>query len=303
MSRERQVMTSATLIDRKALSVAVFFGFLSALIWGAWPVLSRFGVQKTLSPYDIAALRFMVAGLILLPFVLKKGTGMLGLPKTLVLTVGQGIPHVLLGILGLAYAPAGHAGVLIPSAMIAVSTIGGWFFLRDRPEKAVLIGIFVIMVGATLSGWQSMSESGGQAWLGDLLFIAAGALWGIYTIASRAWDVDAFQATALVSVISMLLYLPLYFIWGTPGILSAPVSEIVFQSLFQGVFAAILALLFYTKAVTVLGATRGSIFGGLVPCIASVLAIFVLSEVPSLIEVAGMVLASGGMIYIFGFRK
>jgi len=83
-------MTSATLIDRKALSVAVFFGFLSALIWGAWPVLSRFGVQKTLSPYDIAALRFMVAGLILLPFVLKKGTGMLGLPKTLLLTSGAG---------------------------------------------------------------------------------------------------------------------------------------------------------------------------------------------------------------------
>lgn len=296
-------MTSAMLINRKTVSAAVFFGFLSALIWGAWPVLSRFGVQKTLSPYDIVALRFLVAGLILLPFVLKKGTGTLGLSKTLILTAGQGVPHVLLGVMGLAYAPAGHAGVLIPSAMIAVSTLGGWFFLNDRPAKAVLVGILVIMTGATLSGWQSMSQSGGQAWLGDLLFIAAGALWGVYTIASRAWDVEAFQATALVSVISMLLYLPLYFIWGTPGILSAPISEIIFQSLFQGVFAAILALLFYTKAVTVLGATRGSIFGGLVPCIASVLAIFVLSEVPSLIEVIGMVMASVGMIYIFGFRK
>jgi len=296
-------MISAHIIDRKALSGAVFFGFLSALIWGSWPVLSRFGVQETLSPYDIAALRFMVAGLILLPFVLKNGAGTLGLPQILVLTLGQGIPHVLLGITGLAYAPAGHAGVLIPSAMIAVSTIGGWFVLRDRPEKAVLTGIFVIMAGAALSGWQSISDSGGQVWLGDLLFIGAGAFWGVYTIASRAWDVDAFQATALVSVISMLLYLPLYFIWGTPGILAAPISEIVFQSLFQGVFAAILGLIFYTKAVTVLGATRGSIFGSLVPCIASVLGIFVLSEVPSLIEITGIVLASGGMIYVFGFRK
>ncbi|WP_438866411.1 DMT family transporter [Pseudomonas sp. L1(2025)] len=296
-------MSSVPLIDRKALSVAVFFGLLSALIWGAWPVLSRFGVQKTLSPYDIAALRFMVAGLILLPFVLKKGTGTLGLPKTLVLTLGQGIPHVLLGIIGLAYAPAGHAGVLIPSAMIAVSTVGGWFVLRDRPQKAVLIGVAVVLAGATLSGWRSLTDSGGQVWLGDLLFIGAGALWGVYTLASRAWDVDAFQATALVSVVSMLLYLPLYFIWGTPGILAAPVSEIVFQSLFQGVFAAILGLLFYTKAVTILGATRGSIFGGLVPCIASVLGILVLSEVPSPIEIAGVILASGGMIYVFGFRK
>lgn len=296
-------MTSVPLIDRKALSVAVFFGLLSALIWGAWPVLSRFGVQKTLSPYDIAALRFMVAGLILLPFVLKKGTGTLGLPKTLVLTLGQGIPHVLLGIIGLAYAPAGHAGVLIPSAMIAVSTGGGWFLLRDRPQKAVLIGVVVVLAGATLSGWRSLTDTGGQVWLGDLLFIGAGALWGVYTLASRAWDVDAFQATALVSVVSMLLYLPLYFVWGTPGILAAPLSEIVFQSLFQGVFAAILGLLFYTKAVTILGATRGSIFGGLVPCIASVLGILVLSEVPSPIEVAGVILASGGMIYVFGFRK
>jgi drug/metabolite transporter (DMT)-like permease len=303
VSEKGQAMSSVHAVDRKTLYVAVCFGLLSAFIWGAWPVLSRFGVQKTLSAYDIAALRFMVAGLILLPFVLKKGTGTLGLPKTLVLTVGQGIPHVLLGIIGLAYAPAGHAGVLIPSAMIAVSTLGGWFILRDRPEKAVLIGILVVMAGAALSGWRSMTDSGGQVWLGDLLFIAAGALWGVYTIASRAWDVDAFQATALVSVVSMLLYLPLYVLWGTPGILAAPLSEIVFQGLFQGVFAAIVALLFYTKAVTVLGATRGSIFGGLVPCIASVLGIFVLSEVPSTLEVVGVILASAGMIYVFGYRK
>ena len=63
------------------------------------------------------------------------------------------------------------------------------------------------------------------------------------------------------------------------------------------------ALLFYTKAVTVLGATRGSIFGGLVPCIASVLGIFVLCEVPSTLEVVGVILASAGMIYVFGYRK
>ena len=48
-------------------------GLGAALIWGAWPVVSGLGVADSLSPYDVAALRFGVAGLVLLPLALRFG--------------------------------------------------------------------------------------------------------------------------------------------------------------------------------------------------------------------------------------
>ena len=56
----------------------ISFGLATAIIWGTWPVLSRFGVQQNLLAVDVAMLRFLVSGLIMLPLVLRRGHGGLG---------------------------------------------------------------------------------------------------------------------------------------------------------------------------------------------------------------------------------
>jgi drug/metabolite transporter (DMT)-like permease len=274
----------------------VLFGLAAALIWGAWPVVSRFGVQQTLTSYDIVALRFAVSGLVLLPFFLRSGCGAIGWGRTAVLSLGAGAPYALAAIVGLTFAPAGHAGVIIPSCMLTTSMLGAWWLLGERPDRVRLVGAAIILLGVLITGWRGLAVGGEGTWIGDLLFVVAGMLWALYTVASRAWSVDAFRATCVVSVVSMVLYTPFYLGLADSKLGAAPWQEIVFQGAFQGIGTAILALVFYTRAVGALGAARGSVFAALVPAVVVLLAIPVLGEVPGLFECAGIAIVSAGMI-------
>src|SRR5262249_58133425 len=49
------------------------YGLAAVSIWSGWIVVARLGLRTSLTPWDIAALRFGVAGLILLPYVFNIG--------------------------------------------------------------------------------------------------------------------------------------------------------------------------------------------------------------------------------------
>ena len=49
------------------------YGLAAVSIWSGWIVVARLGLKSSLTPWDIAALRFGVAGLLLLPYVVSKG--------------------------------------------------------------------------------------------------------------------------------------------------------------------------------------------------------------------------------------
>jgi len=278
-------------------------GLVAALIWGAWPVASRFGVQQSLNVYDITALRFVVAGAVLLPFLMKRGLQGVGLGRAMVLTAGAGVPYVLAAIGGLSYAPASHAGVITPSTMLVVSTLGGWLLLGERPNCARMTGTLIIIAGVAMIGWKSLAAGGADLWVGHLLFMTAGILWAIYTIAARAWSIDPVRSTALVSVFSMIFFLPAYAIFGDGALWRAPISEVVFQGIFQGIFASILALLFYTRAIAVFGAGRSAVFATLVPGIAVLMAYPVLGEKPGASEIVGAAAVTIGMVWALGLIR
>jgi drug/metabolite transporter (DMT)-like permease len=89
------------------------------IIWAATIVASRFGVRANLTPWDVAAIRFGVAGILLLPYLMRNGLaldrlGLLGLATS---TAGCGAPMVLLVNAGLLFAPAAHGGALFRGVM------------------------------------------------------------------------------------------------------------------------------------------------------------------------------------------
>jgi drug/metabolite transporter (DMT)-like permease len=49
----------------------ITYGILAVVVWGISPVMVRLGVLGSLDPYDLMALRFLVSGVILLPYVLR----------------------------------------------------------------------------------------------------------------------------------------------------------------------------------------------------------------------------------------
>lgn len=298
-------------VSARHLTIGAACGIAAALIWGAWPVISRLGMDRTLDVVDITALRFGVAGLILLPFALHRGLGSvlgkLGWGRAIVLSLCAGVPYVLAAVGALSFAPANHAGVIMPSTMLITATLGAWLLLGERPNRARIAGIGVIVAGLALIGWRGLSggdaPGGGQLWIGHLLAMLAGGLWASYTLAARAWSVEPVPATLIVSVLSLLIVVPMYLIAGNGALWRAPLGEVAFQGLFQGVFAAILALFFYTRAVAVFGAGRGAIFASLVPGVAVVMAYPVLGETPGPHEIAGTAAVTLGMLWAIGLIR
>ncbi|WP_421783403.1 DMT family transporter [Kiloniella litopenaei] len=297
-------MDQALKAEQSTITMGIIYGLMAALLWGAWPVVSSLGLQnQTLTPYDITALRFGVAGIILLPLILKRGFKGIGLPGSLLFAFGAGAPYLLFTVTGLKFAPASHMGIIAPSCMLTLSTIGGWFILGDRPDRNRLLGLGVIILGVALLGWSGLAMAGDNQWIGHLMFMAGGGCWATYTVSSKYFKADPLHATALVSVLSMVIYLPLYFTFGDPQIFVAPMEETLFQAVFQGIGSAVLALLFYTKAVALLGAAKGAVFAALVPGIAVILALPVLGEEPTTIEIVGVSIVTIGMVGALGLIK
>ncbi len=288
--------------DRQIL-LAVIYGIAAAVIWGLFPSVTRLGLTSQLSTYDIIALRFIVAGVILSPLVYRKRLGGIPWKAALILASGAGFLYLLFVIGGLVYSSAGHMGIITPSCMLLFSTTGSLLLLQTKLGNRRLFGIAIIVIGIAFIGWDSFSNSSGSFWIGDLMFIGGGFLWACYTLALKVWPLQPLHATAIVSVISSLLYLPAYFIFADVGIFKAPVEDVIFQGFLQGIVIAIVALLFYSKAVNTLGAARGAVFGALVPATTIILAIPMLGDIPNNIQIIGVIIVTTGMIFALGLAE
>ncbi len=278
------------------LGAGIFSGLIAALVWGSWPIISRLAVEGHLSVYDLTALRFGISGLVLLPVLWRRGLRQVPKRGVLLLVLGAGAPYVLLGIGALELAPAAHFGIITPSAMLTASSLGAWWILGETMTRIRLIGLILVLCGISLVGYEGMMQAGGHLGPGHLLFILCGSMWAVYNIASRHYHIDPLHGTAIVSVFSMILYLPFYLVWGLDHMLAAPVGELLFHGVFQGLITAILALVMFTRATALLGAGRGSMFSALSPVFSLVLAWPVLGHRPNLLEVIGLFLVSGGML-------
>lgn len=300
-------MSAMTEKKNKPLLIAVVFGVLAALIWAGFPVLTKMGITQALTPYDITALRYTVAGMLLLPVLARRRLTGVGWKGALILVCGAGAPYLLIASGGLLFSSAGHFGIITPSCMLLFSALGSWLWLNDKPGTARVLGTIVIIAGLVAIGWDSLSNNREKAWIGDLMFAVAGCLWGAYTVASRYWSLHPLHAIAIVSTFSMLFFVPGYVIFGQPNIAHVPLLDVIIQAVFQGLLSAILALIFYTRAVEILGAARGAIFGALVPSFVVLLALPVLGEVPTALQLIGVALVTLGMVFAFwrhaGSRK
>ena len=281
---------------------AVASGTGAALVWGGFPVVSKLGLEQSLGALDITAVRYLVAGSILLPVLMSRGFRKLPVFAVFVLACGAGAPYLLLAVGGLQYAPASHFGIIGPGSMLLFSALGGRLWQDDHFSATRIAGMVVIVSGILVLGWEGMFTVGENIWIGDVMFVAAGLFWSGYTLAARHWRVDPLHSIAIVSVLSMVLFVPPYLLSGASRLPGAPVGEILTQAIFQGVFSAMLALLLYTRAVFTLGSARAALFAALVPAFACLLSVPVLGEIPTSFQLAGVALVTIGMILGLGTR-
>jgi drug/metabolite transporter (DMT)-like permease len=289
-------------VDNPNYLRGALFGFAAASIWASWSAITRLAVTTSLGAWDIAALRYGVAGILLSPVLMQRGLALnrLGWLGLVVIIAGGGAPYALVAASGLRLAPAGDQAALNPGCVpLFVALIAGMVWGEKVSTKrkfglsAILTGAFVII------GWHPEAWNTSRAY-GHALSLSAAFLWACFTVSMRRAKLDPLHAAALVSTGSLVIYMPIYLAMYGTQLAQIPLPGITVQAMFQGVVVTIVSLLLYGRAIAILGASGGAAFGALVPALSALIAIPLLREWPSDPDWVGIVLISTGVYLTSG---
>jgi drug/metabolite transporter (DMT)-like permease len=271
---------------------------LAVLIWAAYPVATRAGLNGAFAPAELIALRFGVAALVFLPYLafhfrrIERGAWLRGVPLTLFQGAGMGA----LVICGLQFAPANHQAALGPGVNGAWVALLGLLVFARQPSSRALIGAGLCALGVLVLTYGSAQQAQPRVLLGDCMFIAASALGALYVLQLRNWGVGAIQAAAIVSVYSGLAVAAYHLCFAPGNPVQAAPAEVIWQVLWQGLLIGCISLVAFNHAIARLGAERASALIAAVPVLTAILALIFLGEMPSVAETAACFVISAGVL-------
>jgi drug/metabolite transporter (DMT)-like permease len=282
----------------RAIPLGLAFGLIAAFAWGAQAVVARSGTVAGYSPLDLAALRYIAAGLVLAPFAwrARHALAAIGLPRLVLVAIAGGAGNALLFSWGLVHAPASHGGTIAPITAAVMGAVLGIPLLGEWPTRGRVIAIGVIVLGVLLIGWDGIGGAHPGAWRGDLILLAAGTSWAAFTLLLRRWKVPALAGNAAVCCISAILLVPPWLALGMGSVPGQPIGMSLLQMGAQGIIASAVATTLYARAGELLGATRTACLTTLVPVMALLLSVAVLGEPIGAAQLGGVTLAVGGML-------
>ncbi len=315
-------------------TVGLGAALVTVLIWSAFIVIARASARGTLTPLDIALARIVGASLVLLPlgwWLVRRdraaaaaaataatgaaarpssffGLSPLALRVTAACGVFGGLAYAILAYAGFFYAPAAHASVLMPGSLPLWTTLLAALLLHERITPARAIGLACIVGGDLLVGGASLLSAfeGGEVWKGDLLFMSAALCWAAYSVLARRHALDAVRATTAVTVFALFTYVPLYALLLGLGALhsqlaAAPLAEVLFQVVFQGVGSVVISGITFVRMIQYYGPVRSTMITALVPGLSALGAVVFLGEPLYWNLLAGLVLVTAGIV--FGVQK
>ena len=298
--------TGATSLQKPSLTLGYAFGLTMALGAATSFAMARAGALRGLAPEDMIFARAVVAGLIMLPFLIRWGLPTLagiGWRRGLVLLATGGPLFALLQTGGYAFAPLAHGAVIAPSTVTVLSTLGAVVLLGERLTRWHVAGGMTVIAGVVLVSWHGFTASVATdtAWIGDAMFVASSLLWATFTILMRKWRIDPVRATAVVAVLTAVIVVPGYLSYrGLDRLVGLPADALLAQGLAQGLVQGVITILAYSKAVAILGVSRAVLFPAIVPAISILIGIPLVSEWPDATQIAGLALVTVGILAAVG---
>ena len=301
-------------------AVGILAAVVTILIWSSFIVIARASAKGSLLPLDMVFLRFVGAGVVLLPWgwwlvrsqQISSRSSWLGVSPyafkltALVGTIG-GVGYAMLAYSGFFFAPAAHASVLLPGTLPLSTALVAVWLLKDRITPARAVGLGLIFCGDLLVGGTSLLKAfdGGETWKGDLLFLSASTCWAFYSVIARKNALDAVKATIAITVFTAVTYVPVYAALLAFGAIksqlaTAPWGEVAFQAVFQGVGSVVISGISFTKMIQYFGPVRSTMMTALVPGLSALGAVFFLGEPLHTNLMLGLALVTVGIL--FGVR-
>jgi len=284
-----------SMVVSREVRVGLACAFSVLVIWTGFILVSRFSATGTLTSWDMAALRFSGAFLAALPLAVRYGRPRLPLHRAgaVVVTAAFGFP--LLAFAGFQFAPASHGGVMLPGMLPLQLAVLLWAVHGERWTRARVMSLALVALGVVLLARDTFGDHPG-AWRGDILLFGGSFSWAIYTLMVRRWGVAALEATLTIALYGAPVYLPVWLLLLPSRVHAAPLGEVAFQLVYQGVLAVVVAGFLFTRALTALGPVALTAITAVVPAFSALAAWPLLGEPLGLEGFAGVALVTAAML-------
>ncbi|MDR5900004.1 DMT family transporter [Halomonas vilamensis] len=271
----------------------------TVLIWSGNMTINQLTVG-TIAPSSIAFLRWLLALLVLTPFVLPAAWRFRAdirreWPKLAVLgMLGMGLWQ------GLAYVAAettsatnmGILAAMVPLLTVLLSAL----ILREPPTLGGIAGGILAFFGVTvlLGQGNPLSLMRLEVSPGDALMVLAATCYALYGVMLKRWQMGLPPWVMLYAQVcfAVLFLLPPYLI----GPMTPVDSHNVWLILYAGIPASIITTFLWMHAVRQIGASQASIFINLMPLFSAVIAMVFLAERLAVFHVMGGLLILAGVI-------
>lgn len=263
---------------------------ITMCIWGGFTITSRLNAIWHISPWDITALRFTLAFLILMPILLyKNDTAFLFKKEPFILAMIGGVAYCLTCYSAFQFVPAAHAAVFLNGCIPLCTALAGFILYKQPFDQHTWLSLGIMLSAILVMSILMYEETGVAFGIGDLLFVLAAVLWGTFTVLLRQWKLSAWHSMAGVAIWSAIVYVPIYIVFLPKHLDQASSTHLVMQTLFHGIFVVIIATLAYVEAIKRLGAFKTGSIVTLAPFIAAIIAVPLLNEPLSIAMMCGLV--------------
>jgi len=271
----------------------------AVLITSAYPALTRLSVTTSLTPADLLLFRFGVGAILFAPVLMLRFRRITRAEwrSALPLSFLQGWGMAAFVVFGLEFGPASHAAALGPGAIGAWVAVVAFAGYGVRLSSRKLIGIIVIVSGIgfiVAASYRGLSLE--TAMIGDAMFLTASALGATYLVTVEHRRLDPVLSAGLVCMTSALIILPWHYFLGVSTIVSAPIAEIVWQMIFQGVLFGGAAFLALNYAIRLIGSQNVGILTAMVPVIGGLCSLLIAHDSVSDVEWIGIATISVGVV-------
>jgi len=289
--------------QNRALTLGYLFAVGSTAIWAGNFVIAR-GINQSVSPVSLAFARWLVAVLVFAPFtwrhlraewqVIRANLGYLAICGILGVTMFNTLIYT-----------AAHTTDTLNISLISITfpvfiVLFSALFLGERVNMHQGIGMLLIAAGVlvlvTKGALYRLLEM--TFAIGDVWVLLASIVFAIYSILvkhkPKGLSLWAFQLSTFG--LGLLFLFPLFLWEQFNGAYFAVEGNTLLAVLYIGIFASLLAFIFWNRAVTVIGPAKAGMVYYTLPIFSGILAFFTLGEKMTAVHAYSILLILGGII-------
>ncbi|WP_372368840.1 DMT family transporter [Candidatus Uabimicrobium sp. HlEnr_7] len=265
--------------------IGYFFAISATILWSGNFIIAR-GLSENIPPISLAFYRWIVAVVVFFPFAWKSFyeqrnalqsniiylsiTSLLGITtfNTLIYLAGQTTTAMNLSLISITF----------PIFIIIITRI----FMGESITKSKLIGILLVIIGVLLlltagdiSHIRHISFT-----IGDMWMLIAAIIFAAYSVLLKCKPPQISISTLQLStfILGLIFLLP-FFIWEYATTSAVEFDIKIISSIFYvGIFASLLAFIFWNKAIATIGPSKAGMIYYTLPLFSGFLAYIFLQE-------------------------